>query len=135
MIWTMPSLCHALKENRSSSTKILLQGHVLVNPFVDVQLLPSSPRFSEWREITSASASPTARQQQSQGQSLAGFNSLRAGKPTLRAQLAGNFGTRSNSQRGSGGHKRSKEKRGAADSPVTEQLQTQVNTFFDLACL
>ena len=99
-----------------------------MNPFVDVQLLPSSPRFSEWREITSASASPTARQQQSQPQSLAGFNSLRAGKPTLRAQLAGNFGTRSNSQRGSGGgHKRSKDKRGAADSPVTEQLQQQVN--------
>ena len=98
---------------------------MLVNPFVDVQLLPSSPRFSEWREITSASASPTARQQQQQ-QSMVGFNSLRAGKPTLRAQLAGNFGTRSNSQRGSGGHKR-KDKRAATDSPVTEQLQQQVN--------
>ena len=109
-------------------SELTLQGHVLVNPFVDVQLLPSSPRFSEWREITSASASPTARQQQQQQQhSLAGFNSLRAGKPTLRAQLAGNFGTRSNSQRGSG-HKRGKEKRGAADSPVTEQLQQQVNS-------
>ena len=105
----------------------ITQGHVLVNPFVDVQLLPSSPRFSEWREITSASASPTARQQQQQ-QSLAGFNSLRAGKPTLRAQLAGNFGTRSNSQRGSGGGHKRKEKRAATDSPVTEQLQQQVNS-------
>ena len=102
-----------------------------MNPFIDVQLLPSSPRFSELREVTSASASPTARQQQQSGGGgggMAGFNSLRAGKPTLRAQLAGNFGTRSNSQRGSGGHKRNKEqqRRAAADSPVTEQLQTQV---------
>ena len=121
-------LDHSLAESHMDiqSSELTLQGHVLVNPFVDVQLLPSSPRFSEWREITSASASPTARQQQSQPQSLAGFNSLRAGKPTLRAQLAGNFGTRSNSQRGSGGHKR-KDKRAATDSPVTEQLQQQVN--------
>ena len=113
-----------------SKLKLSLQGHVLVNPFVDVQLLPASPRFAEWREVTSASASPTARQQQQpqQHSSLAAFNSLRAGKPKLRAQLANNFGTRSNSQRGSGGgHKRGKERRGAADSPVTEQLQTQVN--------
>jgi hypothetical protein len=110
----------------SAASSAASSHHILVNPFIDVQLLPLSAatgsppaaRLSELRDVTSASASPTARQ------SSAGFSSLRAGKPSLRAQLASNFGTRSSSQRGN----KNKDMAAAAavGDTVPEHLQTQV---------